>query len=404
LVLSCWSIAGGARAQNHSIDLPNTNAASFGYVTIPGSSQLAPTTLTIEATITPTGDGYGNTTDAFGAWIIGKSVPNALGSSPFDFVLRWSPVTSQINISLMDQSGSVGHLSSTTLVEVNTTAHVAATWDGSTIRLFVNGEPAGIANPSIGTLRSSADELRIGAAEASSGFLRRFKGLVDDVRIWSIARSATEIASTMRCQPTGPTANLRAAWVFDGSSLVDVAGGGHHGTAVGNMTFVSSAPTACTTTGVRFCIGDGSASACPCGNEATPGTQTGCTSSLGYGALLSASGTANIATDTLTLFGLQLTNSSCLFFQGTTGANGGLGTMFGDGLRCASGTIVRLGTKTASAGGAQYPGAGDVSISLRGGVSVPGNRYYQSWYRNAAIFCSPDTFNLTNGLEIAWTP
>jgi hypothetical protein len=27
---------------------------------------------------------------------------------------------------------------------------------------------------------------------------------------------------------------------------------------------------------------------------------------------------------------------------------------------------------------------------------------YQVWYRNAASFCTPSTFNLSNGIEIAW--
>jgi hypothetical protein len=40
---------------------------------------------------------------------------------------------------------------------------------------------------------------------------------------------------------------------------------------------------------------------------------------------------------------------------------------------------------------------------VRGGVAVPGTRYYQTWYRNAAAFCTVATFNLTNGVQIDWT-
>jgi hypothetical protein len=29
-------------------------------------------------------------------------------------------------------------------------------------------------------------------------------------------------------------------------------------------------------------------------------------------------------------------------------------------------------------------------------------RRYQVWYRNAAAFCTPDTYNLTNGFEVTW--
>jgi hypothetical protein len=42
-------------------------------------------------------------------------------------------------------------------------------------------------------------------------------------------------------------------------------------------------------------------------------------------------------------------------------------------------------------------------VSVRGGVTVPGVRTYQTWYRNASPFCTPSTFNLTNGLSILWS-
>jgi len=73
--------------------------------------------------------------------------------------------------------------------------------------------------------------------------------------------------------------------------------------------------------------------------------------------------------------------------------------VFGDGLRCVSGTIVRLATKDERRRCVAYPSAGNASVSVRGQVTVPGIRDYQVWYRNAAPFCTPSTFNLTNGFE-----
>jgi hypothetical protein len=97
-------------------------------------------------------------------------------------------------------------------------------------------------------------------------------------------------------------------------------------------------------------------------------------------------------------------NSSALYFQGTTQQNGGLGSLFGDGLRCAGGSVIRLGTKTNVGGQSQYPVGGDLSVSVRGNVVAPGTRTYQCWYRNAAAFCTASTFNLSNGMSIAWQP
>jgi hypothetical protein len=92
--------------------------------------------------------------------------------------------------------------------------------------------------------------------------------------------------------------------------------------------------------------------------------------------------------------------ASCLFFQGTLVGNG---AAFGDGKRCAAGTIIRLGTKTCVGGAASYPQGADVAIHTRGGIPVLGaTRYYQVWYRNPAAFCTSSTFNTSNGLSVVW--
>jgi hypothetical protein len=154
---------------------------------------------------------------------------------------------------------------------------------------------------------------------------------------------------------------------------------------------------------LAFCFGNSSGTACPCGNDAPFFLDTGCVNSLGSGGVLGASGSARIAGDTLVLLGSGMPNSSCLYFQGTTQLNGGLGVVFGDGIRCAGGTVIRLGTKANSAGMSQYPTGADPSVSVRGQVVAPGSvRTYQCWYRNAAAFCTADTFNLTNGLQVTW--
>ena len=85
----------------------------------------------------------------------------------------------------------------------------------------------------------------------------------------------------------------------------------------------------------------------------------------------------------------------------------GAGSVFGDGLRCAAGTVIRLGTKMSAAGFASYASGnvGDVAISIRGAIpGAGGTRHYQGWFRNAAAFCTADAFNLTNGLTVTWTP
>jgi hypothetical protein len=109
-----------------------------------------------------------------------------------------------------------------------------------------------------------------------------------------------------------------------------------------------------------------------------------------------------LSADTVVLQGSGMSNSSALYFQGTTRVASGAGAVFGDGLRCAGGSIVRLKSVTNVGGASSYPAGGNPSVSVKGAITSPGVRTYQVWYRNAAAYCTPSTFNLTNGLEITW--
>ncbi len=165
------------------------------------------------------------------------------------------------------------------------------------------------------------------------------------------------------------------------------------------MVYIPNGPAPVT----PFCFGDGSGTACPCGNAGAAGN--GCASSVNVnGGNLTASGSPSIAVDTLVLQGSGMPNSSALYFQGTGQQSGGAGAVFGDGLRCAGGSVVRLGTKNNMSGASAYPNMGDPTVSVRGMCAAADVRTYQVWYRNAAAFCTASTFNLTNGIEVTWTP
>jgi len=95
------------------------------------------------------------------------------------------------------------------------------------------------------------------------------------------------------------------------------------------------------------------------------------------------------------------TTTTALLFQGSSSSTNG--TVFGDGLRCVGGTVIRIGTKVASGGIVDYPEAGDVPISVKGLVPQDGGwRTYQYWYRNGADFCTPATFNMSSAIRVLW--
>jgi glucose/arabinose dehydrogenase len=160
-------------------------------------------------------------------------------------------------------------------------------------------------------------------------------------------------------------------------------------------------PDECQPTVTPYCFGDGTGTACPCGN--TGATGHGCASALvPAGGLLSSFGPASLNNDGFTLVGTDMPDGMAVYFQGTAEVNGGAGSIFGDGLRCAGGTVIRLATKVNVGGQSSYPEIFDLPISIAGNISgAPQTRTYQVWYRNSSQ-CSNGAFNLTNALSVVW--
>lgn len=220
----------------------------------------------------------------------------------------------------------------------------------------------------------------------------------------NLANSEASPASDL--QRSVPVADFRGVFVADdpsaasdlsltindgsGPVAVSVTKPGPHGIAF--VQFQVGPPAVGGSAGA-FCAGDGLdptvTTPCPCGNFGAPGA--GCANSFGAGATLAyAAGSPS----TLTAAGMpQL--ATCVFFQG----DGCFDGVFGDGIRCAGGNIIRLGIASALGGAAVYPGPSNATIEIRGQVGPgSGRRYYQTFYRNAAAaFCPPFTFNATNG-------
>jgi hypothetical protein len=152
---------------------------------------------------------------------------------------------------------------------------------------------------------------------------------------------------------------------------------------------------------------------CPCANPPS-GPGRGCdNSSATGGAALSASGGTYLSSDTL-VFTTNSERPTALSIVGQwTGVNAN-GVIFGMGVRCATGTLKRLYTKTAVGGSITAPsfGAGDPQVSVRsaalGDTILAGqSRWYLVYYRDPIVIggCSPmSTFNATQTGRIDWSP
>jgi hypothetical protein len=86
-----------------------------------------------------------------------------------------------------------------------------------------------------------------------------------------------------------------------------------------------------------------------------------------------------------------------LAFVGEEATNGGDGTTFGDGLRCASGEVRRLGARLSDPSGTAVWASG---LRALGGWLPGDTRRFQAWYRDPIAGPCGTGFNLTQGVQI----
>ncbi|MBO2012488.1 LamG-like jellyroll fold domain-containing protein [Hymenobacter negativus] len=161
-------------------------------------------TYTLEAWIKPNAMGvYGII--GWGNWGVGNQV-NALRLSPTGIInYWWGP---DLVVTTPDLSGHWHH--------------VAATFDGTTRTIFLDGVAVGSDTPGSHTVPSPSN-LRIGSTNNGE----YFNGSIDEVRIWNVARSAAQMKAAYTSWPALPQAGLVAAYDFDAGT----AGGANSGQA-----------------------------------------------------------------------------------------------------------------------------------------------------------------------------
>jgi hypothetical protein len=154
--------------------------------------------------------------------------------------------------------------------------------------------------------------------------------------------------------------------------------------------------------GTAYCFGDGSGTACPCDNDSAVGAGQGCANSLGVGAAMAATGTNSVGADDIVFTTVNMRpNQPALVFVGENAVNGGDGVVFGDGLRCAGGTVLRFDVMLPNAQGTANWGPG---LQPTGGWSAGDTRRFQTWYRDPGGSPCGNNFNLSNGYEVSFMP
>ena len=101
--------------------------------------------------------------------------------------------------------------------------HVAAVWDDGQLKLYVNGQFDGVIDT--GNPIPNSFDLWIGSSPFGAD--TNWRGVIDEVRVWAVARTQEQIQSSMNQYLCGNETGLRAYWSFDegqGQQLLDTVG------------------------------------------------------------------------------------------------------------------------------------------------------------------------------------
>ncbi|MCP3918907.1 MAG: LamG domain-containing protein [bacterium] len=366
-----------AAGQDRALVLENQMPTEVGYVRVPAAQTLEWQAFTLEAWITPTGPGVGSGRST----IAGMGVEGGSGPWLSSYQLAWQPnglLYAQVSPTL----GAVGVETTSLLpfVPAGAATYVALTYDGSELRLYVEGQLSNQV-PAPGPPMTYADhDLLIGASNFA-GAPERLHAIVDEVRFWNTALGPGSIAVHAQCDVEINAPNLVARWSFDGESATDTTGHGLDGTLVGTAWSFGSdqapLPPPCSPFGGNYC---------------TPAVPN----SSGLSGTISAYGSPVAGANDLVLVAEQLPPGEFGYFLGSM-TDGFFQPPGSNGNICLSGNIGRFNAPADIGPGPALSIRVDLSsIPVNPPTAgAPGDVwFFQCWYRDGA------TSNFTDGIAM----
>ena len=253
---------------------------SSQYATFGAAPGLATPTFTLETWFMRTGTGVGQQTGTGGLTsavpLISKGRNQDEGSNvDMNYFLGIDTATNALAVDFEEGPGGSGPLGQNhplvgaTPVTNNVWHHAAATYDGTTWKLYLDGKldkSLAVGEPARG---DSIQHAALGTAMTSTGVAAGFfQGVLDEARVWNHARTGAEIRTSKNLEAPSSATGLLGHWHLDeasGAAVGDSSGNGNNGTTVAGPTHVSAygfppdATPPAAVQGVSATPGDGSA-------------------------------------------------------------------------------------------------------------------------------------------------
>ncbi|MFZ4520480.1 MAG: LamG-like jellyroll fold domain-containing protein [Bacteroidales bacterium] len=177
------------------------------------------------------------------AWVYHNTLPAGVVQryvtiNPEVAVLRYdgSGGVNNLHFYIKKTNGTLYALQANNVLSTGTWMHVAGTYDGTNMKLYLNGKLLSSATPAGGLYPPS------GSFSFSASGSEAFNGKMDEVSVWNSARTATDIREDMYRSAPLANANLKNYWQFNngsGTTLTDLKGTAT-GTLQNGPTWVAS--------------------------------------------------------------------------------------------------------------------------------------------------------------------
>lgn len=143
------------------------------------------------------------------------------------------------------RGGPWTHAKDTISFPIKQWTHIAGTYDGAILTLYVNGQLRMTANFT-GPIGTNTLPFYIGRSFTGSNEIDYFNGMIDDLRVWNRALTQNEIQTRMYSKLTGSEAGLVGYWPFDegsGPAIADLTTNHNDGILVNQTSWVLSGVT-----------------------------------------------------------------------------------------------------------------------------------------------------------------
>jgi len=198
----------------------NFSGPTHGYIRIPDSAALNPTAaFTLEAWVNVTDPGGGCSSIVGKDWHTGWWI-GICGTTLRSYLKGYIP------------QGGTGTYRDAGVIPTTGWTHIAVVFNGTTRLHYINGELVG-SWAETGPLPANAAEVRIGS-DVSFPFTPH--GAIDEVRLWNVARSITQLRDKINVPITAPQPGLVAVWDYT-NDVVGTHDGSVQGSGVTGFTF-----------------------------------------------------------------------------------------------------------------------------------------------------------------------